>query len=139
MSNGPKWYLVSDTGNCCSPSVTLRFTKTSPFKYLNGDQFPSISLLLGLHHSYITLSVIIVTCTPRGLPSFYPWNINPLILINLPCPQMPLITNGTLIVINLTDAQIYLCVTQSILRDIMLNPIEKFKVAILHLNRAWNH
>ena len=21
----------------------------------------------------------------------------------------------------------------------MLNPIEKFKVAILHLNRAWNH
>ncbi len=39
----------------------------------------------------------------------------------------------------LTDAQVYLCVAQSIQGDIMLNPIEKFKVAILHLNRAWNH
>ena len=35
MSNGPKWYLVSDTGNCYSPLMTLRFTKTSPFKYHN--------------------------------------------------------------------------------------------------------
>ena len=37
MSNGPKWYLASDTGNCYNPSMTLRFTKTSPFKYLKGD------------------------------------------------------------------------------------------------------
>ncbi len=36
-----------------------------------------------------------------------------------------------------TDAQIYLCVTQSIQLNITLNSIKKFKVAILHLNRAW--
>ncbi len=29
----------------------------------------------------------------------------------------------------ITDAKFYLCVTRSIYRDIMLNPIEKFKVA----------
>ncbi len=39
----------------------------------------------------------------------------------------------------ISDALIYLCVTQSISGDVMLNPNEKFKVAILHLNRAWNH
>ncbi len=41
----------------------------------------------------------------------------------------------------LTDSQIYLiCVTQSIQGAIMLNPIEKFKVAIiLHMKRDWNH
>ncbi len=38
-----------------------------------------------------------------------------------------------------TDGEIYLCVTQSIYGDVMLNRIEKFKVAILHLNRDWNH
>ncbi len=35
MPNGPKFYLVLDTGNRYSPSMTLRFIKTSPFKYLN--------------------------------------------------------------------------------------------------------
>ncbi len=35
MPNGPKCYLVLDTGNRYSPSMTLRFIKTSPFKYLN--------------------------------------------------------------------------------------------------------
>ncbi len=30
----PKWYLVLDTGNRYSPSMTLSFTKTSPFKDL---------------------------------------------------------------------------------------------------------
>ena len=35
MSNGPKWYLVSVTGNHYSLSMTLRFIKTSPFKDLN--------------------------------------------------------------------------------------------------------
>ena len=39
----------------------------------------------------------------------------------------------------ITDKEIYLCVTQSVQGAIMLNPIEKFKVAILHLNRDWNH
>ena len=39
----------------------------------------------------------------------------------------------------LTDGEIYLCVTQSIYGATMLNPIEKVKVAILHLNRGWNH
>ncbi len=34
MPNGPKCYLVLDTGNRYSPSMTLRFIKTSPFKYL---------------------------------------------------------------------------------------------------------
>ncbi len=38
-----------------------------------------------------------------------------------------------------TDGDIYLCVAESIKGAIMLNPIEKLKVAILHLNRAWNH
>ena len=40
---------------------------------------------------------------------------------------------------DITYAQIYLCVTQSIQGDVMLNPIEKLKLAILHLNGAWNH
>ncbi len=40
---------------------------------------------------------------------------------------------------NVSDGEIYLCVAQSIQGDTMLNPIEKFKVAILHLNRDWNH
>ena len=35
MPNGPKCYLVLNTGNRYSPSMTLRFIKTSPFKYLN--------------------------------------------------------------------------------------------------------
>ncbi len=34
---GPKCYLVMDTGNRYSPSMTLRFIKTSPFKYLKGE------------------------------------------------------------------------------------------------------
>ena len=36
---------------------------------------------------------------------------------------------------------IYLCVTQSIEGDIMLNPTEKFKVTILHMNKVklWFH
>ncbi len=34
MSNGPKCFLVLDTGNRYTPSMTLRFIKTSPFKYL---------------------------------------------------------------------------------------------------------
>ncbi len=34
MPNGPKYYLVLDTGTRYSPSMTLRFIKTSPFKYL---------------------------------------------------------------------------------------------------------
>ncbi len=47
-----------------------------------------------------------------------------------------------IVMLHFTDAEIYLCVTQSIYGDIetlMLNSIEKFKVTILHLNRAWNH
>ncbi len=43
------------------------------------------------------------------------------------------------LIFQISDGEIYLCVTQSILGAIMLNPIEKFKVAILHLNRDWNH
>ncbi len=34
MPNGPKCYLVLDTGNRYSHSMTLGFIKTSPFKYL---------------------------------------------------------------------------------------------------------
>ncbi len=34
-TNQDIWYLVLDTGNCYSPSMTLRFTETSPFKDLN--------------------------------------------------------------------------------------------------------
>ena len=39
MSNGPTCYLVLDSGNRYSPSKTLRFIKTSPFKYFNN--YPS--------------------------------------------------------------------------------------------------
>ncbi len=39
--------------------------------------------------------------------------------------------------ISLMERSIY--VYHSPYKEIMLNPIEKFKVAILHLNRAWNH
>ena len=42
-------------------------------------------------------------------------------------------------ILYISDGEIYLWVTQSIYGDVMLNPIEKFKVAILHLNRDWNH
>ena len=34
-----------------------------------------------------------------------------------------------------TDGEIFLCVTQSIYGTEMVNPIEQFKVAILHLNK----
>ncbi len=39
----------------------------------------------------------------------------------------------------LSDAEIFLCVTQSIKGDVRLNSIEKSKVAILHTNRDRNH
>ncbi len=49
MPNGPKCYLVLDTGNRYSLSMTLRFIKTSPFKYLKGTIF---LLFFPLSHSW---------------------------------------------------------------------------------------
>ena len=42
MPNGPKCYLVLDTGNHDSPSMTLGFIKTSPFKYLKRSNDPAL-------------------------------------------------------------------------------------------------
>ena len=49
MPNGPKCYLVLDTWNHYSPSMTLRFIKTSPFKYLKSMLFGPALVLLQLH------------------------------------------------------------------------------------------
>ncbi len=51
MPNGPKWYLVLATGNRYSPSMTLRFIKTSPFKYLNGSIMIQIQYSWGTQYS----------------------------------------------------------------------------------------
>ncbi len=40
---------------------------------------------------------------------------------------------------DISDGEVYLCVAQSIKGDVMLNPIEKFKRSILHLNRSLHH
>ncbi len=61
--------------------------------------------------------------------------IDPEVIVLFTCLFRPNITCKN----DITDGEIYLCVTQSIYGAIMLNPIEKFKVAILHLNRDWSH
>ena len=65
MSNGPKYYLVLDTGNRYSPLMTLRIIKTSPFisNTLRYDLTDTAGVLenkgLGMLHGLDDYSVLV--------------------------------------------------------------------------------